>query len=69
MPHIRLQRRPAEELTPSQIEILMEFGRREADLIDELEVAARAGDRERVWVLAQELVGIVGIERPSKTEV
>jgi hypothetical protein len=51
-------RRAVEELSDAQIERLMDFGRREARLIDELEIATRAGNRERAWELAQELCRI-----------
>ena len=56
--HIRVERIPAAELTDHQIECLMNFGRREADLIDQMEAAARTGDRDRVWELAEELVSL-----------
>jgi hypothetical protein len=55
-PRIRLARIPAEELSDHQIEALMAFGKREAALIDEMEAAARAGDRDLVWQLAEALV-------------
>jgi hypothetical protein len=55
-PRIRVERIPAEELSDHQIEQLMAFGKRENDLIDEMEAATRAGDRARVWQLAEALV-------------
>ena len=55
-PRIRVERIPAEELSDHQIEQLMSFGKREADLIDRMEAAARAGDRDLVWELAEALV-------------
>jgi hypothetical protein len=55
-PSIRVERVPAEELSDHQLERLMAFGRREADLIDEMEAAARVGDRDSVWRLAEALV-------------
>ena len=48
-------RRAIEELSDNEIERLMNFGRREADLIDEMTAAARAGDRNLVWQLARAL--------------
>ena len=36
----------------------MDFGKREADLIDEMTAAARAGDRNLVWQLAHALCEI-----------
>jgi hypothetical protein len=55
-PRIRVERIPAEELSDHQIEQLMSFGKREADLFDQMEEAARAGDRNLVWELAEALV-------------
>jgi hypothetical protein len=54
-PRIRAERVPADELTDAQIERLMEFGKREAGLLDEMEAAARVGDRDLVWRIAQAL--------------
>src|SRR4051794_23410977 len=48
-PNISVVRRAAEELSDEQIERLMDFGRREADLIEQMEAAARDGDRDLVW--------------------
>jgi hypothetical protein len=53
---IRVERVPADELSDHQIQRLIEFGKREAELIDEMEAATRAGDRNLVWQLAEELV-------------
>jgi hypothetical protein len=53
---MRVVRRAPEELSDAQIERLIGFGRAEADVIDELEAAARAGDRELAWQLARKLV-------------
>jgi hypothetical protein len=53
---IRVARRDPAELSDSQIEQLMGFGKRESDLIAELEAATRAGDRELAWQLAEALV-------------
>jgi hypothetical protein len=53
---IRAVRIPVAELTNHQIEVLMTFGRREAELIDQMEAATRAGDRALVWQLAEALV-------------
>jgi hypothetical protein len=55
---IRVERIPADALTDTEFQRLMAFGRREAELIDEMEAAARAGDRNEVWRLAEELVRI-----------
>jgi hypothetical protein len=55
---IRLERIPAGELSDDEIQRLMAFGRREAELLDEMEAAARAGDRNQVWRIAEELVRI-----------
>lgn len=53
-PRIRASVRPVEEMTESQVEALMTLGRREAELMDRLEVAARTGDKDEVWRIAQE---------------
>lgn len=55
---IRVMPRAADELTDSQIETLMNFGKREAELIDELEAATRNGDRDLAWQIAQALCRI-----------
>jgi hypothetical protein len=55
-PRIRVERIPAAELSDYQMEQLMAFGKREADLIDEMEVATRNGDRNLVWQLAEAFV-------------
>ena len=52
---IHVERGSVADMTDSQIETLMSFGRREAELIDELEDATRAGDRDRAWRLSEEL--------------
>lgn len=65
-PSLRAERRHAEELTDSQVERLIQFGRWEADLIDQMEAAARAGDRELVWQIAQALVEIEDQRKASK---
>jgi hypothetical protein len=57
-PELRVVRRAIEELSEAQIEQLMNFGKREADLIDEMVAAARAGDRNLVWQIAQAMVEI-----------
>jgi hypothetical protein len=57
-PELRVVRRAVEELSEAQIEQLMNFGKREADLIDEMVAAARAGDRNLVWQIAQAMVEI-----------
>lgn len=54
-PKLRVARRAAEELSDAQVEQLMNFGKREAHLIDEMTAAARAGDRNLVWQLARAL--------------
>jgi len=54
--HIRVERIPGAELTDHQIEQLMNFGRREAGLIDEMTAAARLGDQNLVMQIVQELV-------------
>jgi hypothetical protein len=55
---LRPVRREAGELSDTQIEKLLEFGRREAEIIDELVDATRADDRDHVWQLARTLVEI-----------
>jgi hypothetical protein len=55
-PNLRVVRREPAELTDHQIEQLMDFGRAEAALVDEMEAAARVGDKNLVWQLAEELV-------------
>jgi hypothetical protein len=58
VPRIRAQLRPPEEMTEAQIEVLMDLGRAEAELLDRLEAATRAGDKAEVWKIAQEYCGI-----------
>jgi hypothetical protein len=54
IPSVRAEARPPEEMSESQIETLLNFGKRESALMDRLEVAARAGDKDEVWKIAQE---------------
>jgi hypothetical protein len=54
-PRLRVVRCPVDELSDQQIEQLMSFGRREAELLDRMEAATRAGDRDAVWQIAQAL--------------
>jgi hypothetical protein len=49
---IRVERRPPEDFSDHQIETLMNFGKREADLINEMDAAVQVGDRNLVWQLA-----------------
>lgn len=60
MPNSRIRaiKKTAHELTDSELERLMSFGRREAELIDELEEATRNGDRDLAWQIAQTLVRV-----------
>ena len=55
---IRMVPRPIEEMSNSQIECLMAFGRQEAELLDELELAVHKGNRELVWQLAEALCSL-----------
>lgn len=55
---VRVVRCAAEELDDAQIERLMDFGKREADLIEQMEAATRDGDRDLCWQIAQELCRI-----------
>jgi hypothetical protein len=55
-PRLRVVRRAADELSDQQIEQLMAFGKREAELLDQMEEATRAGDRDAVWRLATSLL-------------
>jgi hypothetical protein len=57
-PHLHVVRHAVDELSDEQIARLMDFGKREADLIDQMEAATRAGDRDLVWQLAQALCRI-----------
>jgi hypothetical protein len=56
--HIRAERVPAEKLSDAEIERLMALGKLEAALIDEMEAAARAGDKNLVWQIAESLVRV-----------
>jgi hypothetical protein len=47
-----VHRRPPEELTDRQINLLLAFGRQRAAIVQKLQDAARAGDREAVWQYA-----------------
>jgi hypothetical protein len=51
-------RREPDELSVEQIDRLIAFGRREAELIDEMTAASRAGDEPRVLEIVGELVRI-----------
>lgn len=55
-PHIHVVRREPHELTDLQFDYFMDLGRREGEVIMSIADAARAGDRERVWELAQALI-------------
>jgi hypothetical protein len=55
-PSIRAERRPVAQLTDNQIQELIGLGKREAEVIDEMESATRRGDRDLAWQLAQTLV-------------
>jgi hypothetical protein len=55
---LRIVRKAVEDFSDTEIEKLMDFGRREADLLEEMEAAVRTGDRELVWQLAKALVEI-----------
>ena len=57
-PKLHVVRRAAEELSDLQVEQLMDFGRRESALIDEITAAARAGDQNLVCQLVQALCDI-----------
>jgi hypothetical protein len=57
-PRIRAQVRPPAEMTESQVESLMTIGRHEAEIVDAIVTATRAGDQERAWALAQQLCAI-----------
>jgi hypothetical protein len=52
--NIRAVRRDPAEFTDRQIEQLIAFGRREAELIRQLARAYRNGDKEAAWQLAGE---------------
>ena len=69
MPQAKLHvvRRAIGELSDNEIERLMDFGKREADLIDEMTAAARAGDQNLVWQLARSLCEIEDrVEEPAE---
>lgn len=57
-PRICVERRSIDELSDAQIEQLMAFGKREAELLEEIEAAVRVGDRNLVWQLARALCQI-----------
>jgi hypothetical protein len=52
---IRIERRRVADLSDSQVEALIGFGRREAELLEQLEAATRAGDKDLAWQIAQAL--------------
>jgi hypothetical protein len=54
-PRLRVFRPEVQELSDDQFEQLISVGKREADLIEEMEQAVRAGDRNLVWQIAQAL--------------
>jgi hypothetical protein len=58
VPRLHAEVRPVEEMTELQIEALMNLGRAEAELMNRLEAAARAGDKNEVWKIAQEYCAI-----------
>jgi len=55
---IRAVRHDPAELTDTQIETLMAFGRREAELLAELQSAVETDDRELAWQIAQALIQV-----------
>jgi hypothetical protein len=57
-PRLHVVRKAVEELSDAQIERLMDFGRREAALIDQIVAAERAGDRNLVGQRVRALVDI-----------
>jgi hypothetical protein len=64
-PRPRVVPRAAEEMSDHQIEQLISVVKREADLIEEMEQAVRAGDRNLVWQIAQALCRIEDQVRES----
>jgi len=50
---LRVERRSVHDLTDTQIETFAAFGRRRAELVDQIEQATRAGDDARVLELAR----------------
>jgi hypothetical protein len=52
---IRAVRKDPDEMTDGEIEAFMNLGRQEARLIEELEHAARNGDRNLCWEIATAL--------------
>ena len=57
-PKLCPHRRRVEELSDRQIQELMDFGKREAEIIDRLEAAVREGNRELAWEISEELVAV-----------
>jgi hypothetical protein len=57
-PRIRAEVRDPAEMTESQVGMLLNLGREEAALLDRLEAATRAGNKDEVWKIAQEYCGI-----------
>ncbi len=55
---IRVVRRDPAELSDRQIETLIGFGRREAELVDSLVEATRAGDHDAVWAISQAIARV-----------
>jgi hypothetical protein len=53
---IHVEFTPASELTLDQIERLIGYGKTEADLLDQLEEATRAGDRDLAWQISVALL-------------
>jgi hypothetical protein len=51
---IHLERRSLADLSDQEIDRLVNFGRAEADLINQLVEASRDGDRDLAWRVVQE---------------
>jgi hypothetical protein len=51
-PTLCIHRRRAEEMSERQIQALIDLGKNEAELIDQLEAAVNAGDKVKVWEIA-----------------
>jgi hypothetical protein len=66
-PQITVNFRPVSEWTDEQLERLIGFGKIEAELLDQLEAATAAGDRDLAWQISLALVeNIRRVERVSE---
>jgi hypothetical protein len=63
-PQLHPHFRQVEEMTDAEIELLVNLGRRESELLRELKAAEASGDKDHMLVIAQQLCHVEE-ERPE----